>query len=436
MGCEGGAPMRSLIACKCKSKAMVKAMLNSHLADSNGYCTLFSASDFSSLGPLGKNRALATEAHSWLHGASQFLRAYSSLDSTQINKLLSTMAVRCVMCVHGKKAEARQNFSSLIDVATAFHAEAKKADNRLPSWNKLPTTSPEESPAPAKGGIREINAHDGPSDSILLEKDFKLNAVVCSKSEPTKCFRIISISADSVSLAACDSAPSLTSAQPKGKSKGKKAKQVVQDLQVSRFELVESWKAHTVTPIKAIVCPDPLDNTELRNALLGAAVKSAMAIEVSKSSESDCTLQVQPDAVIADKDYKKPGTLKLHMLTNNIIIQASSGRTNTTGLPCIGSVVGSNPQLLIYAKCSNSMPGGVRDTFISKYWCTRSTWAAHETNSIYETKDVSVQVPALHVQVKLQVPWITNSSAIAKGDEIVVLKQIAGEPEPKRVRSK
>ena len=402
------------------SKAMVKAMLNSHLADSSGQCTLFSHSDYAALGPFGKFRAGALEAHGWLLAAQQFLQAYSSLGDQDKSKLLSTMSVRLVMTVHGKKAEARAAFTTLAAVAERFYKEAKSLDARLPAWNKLPSQSA-ASPADvsAKGAIREFST-DSIADSIMQEKGFSVDEVVYNKSNPTVQYKIHRFCPDGKTVVIKPLNKPETASTARGRGRGKKsaAAPVMSDLQdVSRFELLEHWKAVKVTAPKMLECPDPLANHELRASLIAAAVKAACAIELPKSSESECALQVQPDIkVFAGKDYKKPGALKLVMLTNSIQVAKPGLQT----MACIGQA-GDN--LHIYAKSSNSMPEGVRETFISKYWCVRATWTTHETNCTYEEKEINVPVPAVGISAVVRVPSITNSMAIKAGDELVVLKK-------------
>ncbi len=86
-----------------QTEAMIKAMLNSPVADSGGRNTLFSHADYSSLGPMGKNRAALSDANNWMVQASQFLDAYSTLDTSKKRPLLDSLQVRMVMTVHAKK---------------------------------------------------------------------------------------------------------------------------------------------------------------------------------------------------------------------------------------------------------------------------------------------------------------------------------------------
>ena len=54
---------------------MVKAMLNSPTADSNGYCNLFGNADFKSISAMGNNRARASEANAWMLDAEAFFES-------------------------------------------------------------------------------------------------------------------------------------------------------------------------------------------------------------------------------------------------------------------------------------------------------------------------------------------------------------------------
>ena len=87
--------------CVCElmhSKAMIKCMLNSPVADSSNHCTLFTQSDFNGLG-MAKVRTNVLEANNWMVQASLYLDAYAhaSVDEVAKAKLIDSLEVRMVM---------------------------------------------------------------------------------------------------------------------------------------------------------------------------------------------------------------------------------------------------------------------------------------------------------------------------------------------------
>ena len=114
--------------------AMVKAMLNApSTMVANGQACVFSAGDFGSLQPKGKNRSNAAEANNIITAAYRFFEAYGSrIASADRTKLLADLEIRCVMHVHHKRIETRAMFKSLLHIAKQFHSDMKLLDSHVP----------------------------------------------------------------------------------------------------------------------------------------------------------------------------------------------------------------------------------------------------------------------------------------------------------------
>ena len=121
-----------------------------------------------------------------------------TLDPLVRNRLLSHFEVRAVMQVHGKKSETRKNYTSIEEIARAFHEECKREDPKIPTWNKLPVLTSNEPVATATSGkgLREIGSGEGiVDDSLILEKGFKIDQAI-QNAKSGELYKIIALDAN------------------------------------------------------------------------------------------------------------------------------------------------------------------------------------------------------------------------------------------------
>ena len=181
--------------------AMVKTMLNSPTADATGHANVFTSNDFASVCALGRNKPFARDANKLMGQAETFLTAYARISDAQRQKLCSELEVRLVMHVHQKRYDTRVSFPSQIAIASIMHADAKKLDDKLPSWNILKNfTAPTHSKGPndsnkplqLKGGLREVRDDGIVPTSELTQRGFEAGVHV-KKSTNDVVFEITSI---------------------------------------------------------------------------------------------------------------------------------------------------------------------------------------------------------------------------------------------------
>ena len=159
----------------------IYAMLNSptNHVDQQGYSTLFnSTTDFKGLYLTGKFRKQAVLANTWICNFKRFLDAYSELEERVKFKLVAEFGISCVMFVHQKKSETRQQFKSFVDIAVESYMKAKDKFDRLPRWDLLPklTVAEEETAS----GLREVRSTGEVSNAELKRHNIELESVVIS----------------------------------------------------------------------------------------------------------------------------------------------------------------------------------------------------------------------------------------------------------------
>ena len=406
-------------------QAIVKAMLTSPTCDANGYSNLLTASDVSSLRSSGSNRVAAAEAHTWIIAAEQFLAAYGTrIDPVAKSKLISSLEVRAAMHIQDKKSDTRASFSSLAEIARQFYVDCKKHDQMLPVWTKLPAVEavPKASdPKGVKGGLREISG-SMVHDSLLSEKGFTKEQVIYNIASKDKYeIKVLNANMRTVTCELYELGPD---------SDKKKTEKTIE---VDRIELLNgsTWQHYKVVATVFLTnIADPLANFELKASVLQGLVKNALALEFSKSSESDCTLQTSPDLkVLSSKGIKKEGSFKLVGLTSHVSVYPA-GKEVIAAWKCTGEADGFK----VYCKSSNIIPSTSshpssshpRDSFVIKCWCVRATFDQSQVNCVYDTKDVEVTL--FGTKVKIGVPMILSTKPIPDECEVVVLKRT--EPDP------
>ena len=404
-------------------------MLNSPTCDANGYSNLFSSSgsDFASLKSTGNNKAAATTANGWMVAADQFLAAYgSNIDPLVRNRLLSYFEVRAVMLVHGKKSDTRKNYASIEEIAREFHEDCKRADPKIPTWNKLPVPASSEPVAiTATGkGLREIGAYgEGMvDDSLLLEKGFK-NDQAIQNAKTGELYKIIALDANkkTVTCILMENTKEATA------SKAANAKKI----QINRADLLQGvWTPYK--EIKQKFCTDirnPLDNFDYKASAIAGIVKNAIALEFTKSSEDDCVLQTAPDnKVICTKAVKKIGSFKLVGISNSISVQPIAKDVGP-----IWKVIGWGDDFKVVIRpCSNSIPnsgpGATRSRlepwapkpFIAKFWSVRETFDQAVVNCEFKPK--AIEVVYFGKKLSIDVPVIVNTASISDEGDVIVLK--------------
>lgn len=396
-------------------------MLTSPTSDANGYCNLFSSTDFANLKNKGPKRTLACEANEWMIGAEAFLSAYGHrLGETISKKIVNALQVRMVMVVHGKKFETRASFSSLEEVAREFHRECRKADPLISEWQKLPKDS-SKGDAKAKAAnvttLRET-AVALVGDALLAEKGFVVDQVIFN--ELNDQYKIKTLNADQKTITC-----TLVEAAPRTKGKVKPDTTIRIDRAVlmagSTWQCSSMVKAMFLTDI-----PSPLDCFELQASIIAGMVKNAMALEFKKSTEGACWLQRSPDVKLFAAKKMKEGALKLVALTNHVYC-FPVGKDVAPSFRPMGGIDGF---CNVYYKGGNSTIGentpSAKDMFISKFFSASETHDQGMVNCMPEEKEEKITV--LGQKLVISIPMIVNSKALAEEDEIVSLKTSAAAP--------
>ena len=394
------------------SKAMVKSMLTSPGCDAHGYSNTFNMTDFASLKAGGSNRNAAAEASTWIIEAERFLHAYARCDEAAVQRLMNALEVRIPMFVHQKKADTRASFSSLAAIAAAFYTDAKAIDPRLPKWAKLPedaTPSSSKSGASKIGALRETSG-DFINEGILAEKGFLIDTRVVDQNSGNT-YKIAAFNADE-----------LTALLTLVKAKDPKAKKKpTGTLTVQRLELMQGVRWHIADSSEPVFMQpsqfaDPLENFDLKAAIIAGALKHHMALEFAKSSEDGCKVQLSPNVqVIAARKFGK-GAFKLVGLTNHVSV-VPDGKVMLTANKCVGKGDG----WIAYCRSSNESPSIPTNVcFFAKFWAVQNSFDQSAVNCEYQDKEVEIIVQG--EKLKIMVPMLVNTKPMDKDEHIVVLK--------------
>jgi hypothetical protein len=273
-------------------------MLTSPACDANGFSNTFSSQDFASLNTLGAHRTSATEAADWMCAADEFLKAYGSrISDIDSVKAMNRLEVRMTMFIHNKKTETRASFNSLVNIAVEFYKEIKALDPKLPVWSKLPKVTAENKVQPKKLALlRETGNQIG--ESILAEKGYSLKQLI-TEGSTGHIYELSSFNADGQSVGLT----LVKSADPK--------KKPTKNLTVARMDLLKGDMWHPVDSqepkfLQIAKVGDFLTNFDFKTSIIVGEVKAKLAIEFSKSNESDFKIQTFPSvAVVANKKFNK-----------------------------------------------------------------------------------------------------------------------------------
>jgi hypothetical protein len=190
--------------------------------------------------------------------AEQFMKAYNRVD---LNKIISKLEVRCVMCVRSKKAHGRTTYEGLDAVAMAFFGEVKKADPKLPVWSRSKDQVNKDN---AKGHgkpikVREVHLDGSVPDSELAARQFVVGAFVqCKKTGQRYKIVAVKFNFQEVRLAEIDGEGNVTDDQPS---------------EISRRLFLVNRVHYKLPEIKYLKdCPDPAGNTEILAAIIRGQV--------------------------------------------------------------------------------------------------------------------------------------------------------------------
>lgn len=420
---------------------MLKAMLNSPTADSSGTATLFNASELAALRRDKSLIAQAVEANDIMVAAETFLTAYARIDCMTKAKLLSSLQVRAVMRLFNKKVETRASFSSLLHVADAFYTEAKKVDPLLPVWDKIAslqgTAASSSSTQPVMGGLREINMHCI-SDETLVAKGFAVGALIqdikggiYKITELCKDMKSVSLKPEKIAFGTHMLLVEKSGKKDKKDKTDKKDKKdkndkkgnnndTVEILKLCRVDLVSAgYKVYTPVQVKILDdYPDPTVNFDFRASVLQGVVKDRMLAEFEKSAEQHVQLQVAPETTMTFMKNFKAGSFRIVALSNSVVVSKSID-PDSTGYHIMGTF---KDEYKIACRNSNVLPkSGVQAhrVFVSKFFLATESFDMSRANCKYDVAKVTVNIgkETFHVQI----PSITNSKDVSKGDQLVVL---------------
>jgi hypothetical protein len=404
-------------------------MLTSPTQDANGYCNTFGPQDFASLKAYGANRSSATEVAKWLSSADEFMAAYGSrVDATDAVKSMNKFDIRCCMHVHGKKHETRASFKKLADIAAEWYTEMKQLDPLLPKWAMLPddVLKSSASSTDKQSSILLRETGSAIDENLLSEKGFVIGRHVVQEATG-HVYVLACLNADGVtatlSLVQAAEASKGTGRGRGGKSsKGSKGPR--KNLEVSRAEILlgDAWyprdkvEAQIMDPKKLALVQDCFD---FKASVIVGEIKAKLAIEASRSHDTDMQLQISPIvSVLANKKFGK-GSRKLYAISNGISIV----KDDKAGL------LGHKTQCQLYAgqgfkvymKSTNDSLQHDLDRYTAcMYWNVVSAFDQGAVNCEYDVKEIDIS--AMGIKLTLKVPYITNRVAIQVGDHLKALK--------------
>ena len=400
--------------------ALVKAMLTSPSCDAGGYSNTFSFSDFGSVGAGGRNQASSEAAAELMMAAETFLVAYGKLPEAARNSVLSRLEVRAVMFVHGKKSAQRKAFDSFETIAVAFYEEAKRMDPKLPMWPRIAEYMKKKASGSKSGTakVREVSLDGNVSDCELRARKLIVGAFVKSKAK-NELFKIQKITADHVSIIDVS-------------SEGK-AGDEVEPKQVSKTELLFSYVAHEIAQkVFLEKMQDPCKHLEVMSSLVRGAVLKELTALMSKSSEGDVQLMLEPEkAAIVSKTFAV-GQLKLVAFSHLIFVVPKEKDIASNAL-CLGKVTEpSNANIVM--RSANSYEDS--KLFVSKFFfafghCVKD---ARESNCELQWNEYTIKIDKTR-EVQVRLPICVNSIKLEKGTVIKLLSaDKESEPAKKRVK--
>ena len=400
------------------SKAIIKAMLNSPVADYTGWCTLFSSADFNNM----KGRPPAfldklTKANDAITQVDCFLRAYGNFSPEALQKLISKIEVDAVMWLFQKKAAARTFYAEIIDVMAACIDSAKKEDHKLPDMPLLKQLQTQKHKK-RKVGLQELAGDGVIANDALIEKGYKVDARIEEKTGKRRKFRITALNGDQKLITAVDEDDSTSAA-----------------LEIKRSDLYSMYtvlQENSITVVANIPCPLSICHQDI----VTAAVRQTLSSQFSSSSENNVQLQMRVAGSSTTLELtvnKKFGAGKLKLVPMGCNFIFSEER-----LPHIN--IGTTRQTKkskkidahIYIKSANSPLKMIIDhhrghlkkdaqVLVSKFFVAYSkmTDDARIANSELTHDTFEAKIGADKLSFK--VPFITNSIELEAGDKIVVL---------------
>ena len=405
-------------------KAIIKAMLNSPLADESDTCVLFNSADFMRLKSRdGKLMSRLTEADALITSFRDYLRAYSRLDDTQVTRLSSQFEVKAVMHCFDKKVGSRTSFATLLHALNSSYEIAKGLDALLPSWNLLQKvrkdTTEQETPV---GALRQmaIDGHGRFQDGELARQGFKVGTCVV----PQKTahggihFEITSLGSNEVVVHARRSSD-------------------LELVEIKRTDLLSTYRIIDIKQIWVVEgYPSPAHNKSFLRSVFQGQLQNAILLEFNKSSNCDeqCSLRLSPTIAVVGTKKWSAGAFKLIPLTH-IVTVTDEHKLLPEPFVSLGhaSDLGN-----VYMKNSNTLLRSLehddvlKTAFISKFFILRAGQVSDQriANCEYSTVELKVSVASRKYSVEL--PVIINNKVIKEGDPIVVVSSSIPEPAPQK----
>jgi len=421
--------------------AMIKASLNSPVADTSGTSTLFSNTDVAAVGPFGNSRKHAVAANSLMQQCHTFVTAYCNpkfRTSVGIQKCLNEMEIRLVMHVGKKKFDTRQQFQSQKEIAKAMHDACKLIDVNLPEWPYLSDVKvvPNKADAIRKDNVprlREIR-RDGKIPNGELES---LGYVVGAKVQDAAS-NIYTIVEYDIHL---DNVSAKTSAE--------------KPLQINRKELISDYQL--VTDKKAPVVHKSLIDTNglaLMTDIWKCIVKVQSLEELKKSHEDDVDIIEKPSVgVVALRNFKE-GAMSLVAYSPNVTVTTKSlGSESTANVFKVKSHCcdGKDEAINVIVRKSLEFPKEDRVTGVNRvdhhpsiiaFWAVPEVANASLANAELAHREVTCKL--LKESYTFDLPFIRNTRDIKKGENIVMSKDASeafrkamnADPEPPKKKPK
>ena len=395
---------------------MVKAMLNSPVADNGNYASCFQNSHFSGLARKDEKLMPAVrQANDLILQADRFISAYGRLSELEKLKCLSTLEVRAVNHALGLSFPSRANFSSLPHIGKAFWDECKAIDKLLPVWSLVNgLDSPQKAAAPQSltGALRKIPKDGVVSNAEMYNKGFQIGVSIYLDNDPDHLLKVVELHNNNLEIV-CHK---YKKGEPLGDLEANK-------VTLSRIAVLSNYKIHKEVKIEFLTChSDPSDSMELKISALQGVIKHNLIMDFQKSSEKHCVLQMAPSLKVFAQKAFKAGALKLTPMTTMVIVakQLEKGGSNHY----IGDF---DAEYKIFLKSSNNMSSKTSSQaselksslFVSKFFCVRSSHDQNIVNCELQTKDVEVFVGPKKFQ--LAMPYLTNTKPVSDEVELVCL---------------
>ena len=392
-------------------------MLNSPTADQGGFCNLFSVVDLKHLANREPKLLQKTkEANDSINTVDAYLRAYGKFQPLELQRLVSTLEVRCIMHAFGKKAETRASYDNFTEIMRSVVDDAKKLDATLPELPALKLANAGAASKPAAASLRQMGKI---TNAMLESKGFKVDALISrgKHSMEEVIYKITKLNDDetTITVVKVDEEP--------------KRETILKRSELSGWMVVPDNAPIFFTDIAALG-----DHKGLAKSIIEGAVKQVLPKESLSNSAEENSVVVFKDGhynLHATKKFTE-GKFCLYPVCNTVMVSDKKMEQ-----PWIN--IGKFGQLFIYFKSSNSNLRGRAsnklrgvEEMVAKFWVAYAAASSDDRITNCELVDMEVDITVGKSKIPLTIPKLVNSVVIKDEDVIKVLTASSANKRPRK----